>query len=240
MANRQNKFLIKRSNVAGKIPTTGDLALGEMALNTADVILYTSGTTANTILPIGWDRIHRTGDTMTGTLFAPSVSATTISETTFYGDGSNLTGLNNRQILDVYQSGTTTTAGAAYSDIPWDSIIIVDTDYTQSGAEITFNTMGYYSVIYSITMDAASGGRQTSRTRLVIDTGGGYSELARTGASGYHRNTTQGQGTTTKTIRQLFTAGDKIKAQLSRLTGGGTLVTIAGDSNITINKIPSE
>lgn len=68
MAKRDTTFLLKRSNVAGKVPSIGDLVLGEMALNTADVILYTSGTTANAILPIGWDRIHRTGDTMTGNL----------------------------------------------------------------------------------------------------------------------------------------------------------------------------
>lgn len=77
MANRQSTFLLKRSNVAGKIPTSGDLLLGEMALNTADVILYTSGTTANSILPIGWDRVARTGDTMTGQLNVPTISATT-------------------------------------------------------------------------------------------------------------------------------------------------------------------
>ena len=66
MANRKNTFLIKRSNVAGKVPTAGDLQLGELAINTSDVILYASGTTANSILPIGWDRVARTGDTMTG------------------------------------------------------------------------------------------------------------------------------------------------------------------------------
>jgi hypothetical protein len=77
MADRNSRFTLKRSGVAGKIPTSGDLVLGEVALNFADVILYASGTTANTILPIGWDRIHRTGDTMTGTLFTPTISATT-------------------------------------------------------------------------------------------------------------------------------------------------------------------
>jgi hypothetical protein len=64
MAKRENTLLVKRSNVAGKVPSAGDLLLGELALNTADVILYASGTTENSILPIGWDRIHRTGDTM--------------------------------------------------------------------------------------------------------------------------------------------------------------------------------
>jgi hypothetical protein len=66
MANRQNTFLLKRSNVPGKIPQPGDINLGEIALNTADGILYTSGTTQNSILPIGWDRISRTGDTVNG------------------------------------------------------------------------------------------------------------------------------------------------------------------------------
>lgn len=77
MANRQNTFLVKRSSVPNKIPTSGQLLLGELALNTADVILYTSGTTANTILPIGWDRVYKTGDTMTGSLLLPTISATT-------------------------------------------------------------------------------------------------------------------------------------------------------------------
>jgi hypothetical protein len=66
MAKRKNTFLIKRSNVPGKIPLHGDLQLGELALNTADVKLYTSGTTENDIIQIGWDRIDRTGDTVTG------------------------------------------------------------------------------------------------------------------------------------------------------------------------------
>ena len=83
MANRKNTFLLKRSNIAGKIPSAGDLQLGELALNIADNILYASGTTANSILPIGWDRVARTGDTMTGTLFTPYLSATTISATTY-------------------------------------------------------------------------------------------------------------------------------------------------------------
>jgi len=72
MAERKTTFLIKRSNVPGKVPSAGDLLLGELALNTADVILYASGTTVNDILPIGWDRVSRTGDTMTGPLIINS------------------------------------------------------------------------------------------------------------------------------------------------------------------------
>jgi hypothetical protein len=70
MATRQNTLLIKRSNVIDKIPPISGLTIGELALNTADAKLYTiftSGTTGATeVREIGWDRIHRTGDTVTG------------------------------------------------------------------------------------------------------------------------------------------------------------------------------
>ena len=97
MAIRQNTILIKGSNVPGKIPSPGDLQLKELALNFADVILYASGTTANSILPIGWDRVARTGDTMTGTLYVPTISATTYQ---------NLP-------IDIRVTGGTYTAGTA-------------------------------------------------------------------------------------------------------------------------------
>jgi len=90
MPTRQNTLLMKRSGVVGKIPT--GLALGEMALNYADVKLYASGTTANTILPIGWDRVARTGDTMTGPLTATSFTVTGGLQTQFLkADGTTTT-----------------------------------------------------------------------------------------------------------------------------------------------------
>ena len=99
MANRNtNKIKLKRSNVSGKIPTLGQLELGEVALNTADGKLYTEytgGATGSTeVREIGWNRVNVTGDTMSGPLYGPIISATTISATTFYGDGSNLTGIS--------------------------------------------------------------------------------------------------------------------------------------------------
>jgi hypothetical protein len=51
-----NTVKIKRSSVQGKVPTTGDLQLGELAVNTYDGKLYTkkdNGT--QTIIEIGSD-----------------------------------------------------------------------------------------------------------------------------------------------------------------------------------------
>lgn len=106
MANRQTTFLIKRSNVPGKIPPSSGLTLGELALNTADAILYTSGTTQGQILPIGWDRIHRTGDTVYGNF-------------NFYGDvqisGSTQPGGYSLSITgDTYLSGNSYHLGNQY------------------------------------------------------------------------------------------------------------------------------
>lgn len=42
-----NKIILKRSNVSGKIPTTSDLSVGEIALNMSDSILYFKDTSNN-------------------------------------------------------------------------------------------------------------------------------------------------------------------------------------------------
>lgn len=107
MAKRKNTFLIKRSNVPGKIPLHGDLQLGELALNTADVKLYTSGTTENDIIQIGWDRIHRTGDTVTGDFnFYGDIQISGSSQPSGYA--LSVTGDTNF-LGDVYVTGNTNT-----------------------------------------------------------------------------------------------------------------------------------
>jgi hypothetical protein len=81
MTTRKNTFLIKRSNVPGKVPSPGDLQLGELALNTADAILYASGTTTNQILPIGWDRLSTLSG---GTVYGDVTINGFVSATTYY------------------------------------------------------------------------------------------------------------------------------------------------------------
>lgn len=103
MANRKNTFLLKRSSVAGKVPLAGDLLLGELAINTSDAILYASGTTSNSILPIGWDRIYRTGDTVTGDfLFNGDIQISGSSQPSGYA--LSVTGDTNF-LGDVYVNG---------------------------------------------------------------------------------------------------------------------------------------
>lgn len=155
MANRQNIFLLKRSNVPGKVPLPGDLKLGELALNTADAILYTSGTTQNEILPIGWDRIHRTGDTVSGDFrFFGDVA---ISGSTLPGGYALAVTGDTNFLGDVYVTGDLTYEG---------NLIVTGSTIIENG--LTANT------IYTDYIDFNTGATVTqSPGRVSWDSGAG-------------------------------------------------------------------
>jgi len=129
--NIQNsRITLKYSTLTGDTPTiapsldhtdgtwnANDIYIGEVMINVATdamwfrslngIIPITSGTT--TIDSTAF--LNTSGGTLTGPLFGPSISATTISATTFYspsfngtffGDGSNLTGIT----ATVFTGGT--------------------------------------------------------------------------------------------------------------------------------------
>jgi len=198
--------------------------------------LYSGSTDLDAIIR-GIDT-YVTGGTLSsgGTLSIDRSDAVVISVTGFSTSDQVI---KESGLLDVYQSGTTVTTGAtgAYVDIFWDSDILVGSAYSRSSAEITIQEDGIYEVTYCASIDVSSGGRKSSRVRLVLDEGSGFNEVIRSGAFGYHRNTGNGEDTIAKIIKQRFSSGDIIKTQMSVFSGAGILVTIANDSNITITKM---
>jgi hypothetical protein len=159
MANRQNTLLIKRSNVIGKIPPISGLTLGEIALNTADAkvyTLFTSGTTGATeVRQIGWDRINRTGDTVTGdfTFNGDIINNGTITT-------SSLTGLTNdrvvvsdiqgtlqptnQSLIEAYINSTGTTATLLDNTNNW----TIYGEYTGSTISGTYQGQRHYNIDY--------------------------------------------------------------------------------------------
>ena len=95
---RQNIFKLKRSNIAGKIPTISQLLVGEMAVNTQDGFLWTSiadtgGTSTIEVRQVGWDRLS----TISGGTVNNDVTVNgTLSATTIQGDGSGITNVGLR------------------------------------------------------------------------------------------------------------------------------------------------
>jgi len=143
MANRQNTLLIKRSNVIGKLPPISGLTLGELALNTADAKLYTlftSGTTGATeVRQIGWDRVSKTGDTITGDLIVDGgLTATTICATTYQNlpvsgltAGSNISLINNNGNYTI--SATRSGGGGGGDYLPLSGGTVTGTTYFTQG-----------------------------------------------------------------------------------------------------------
>lgn len=138
MSNRNNTLLIKRSNVVGKVPSLSGLTLGELALNTADVrlySLYTGGDTGSTeVRQIGWDRLSISGGSVTGS----------ISATTFYGNGQYLTGINDYYVTGGTFSGTTLTLNrqnglVTITGFTSTSVDTYTTGFTYSNNNLTIN-----------------------------------------------------------------------------------------------------
>lgn len=138
MANRNSTFLLKRSNVSGKVPTLSGLTIGELALNVADsklYSLYTGGATGATeVREIGWNRINRTGDTVTGNFnFYGNIQISGSSlpngyglsvtgDTNFIGNTIIKNGLSANTIYTDYIDFNTNYTGATTQGrVSWDS-----------------------------------------------------------------------------------------------------------------------
>jgi len=146
--------------------------------------------------------------------------------------------LENQFLLDVYQSGTTTLNETTYTSIPWDAQVIVGSNYTHTigNTNIRIESTGTYQITYSISIDISSNNRTISRARLSLNGG----EIPRSGGFGYHRTSTHGQNTISKTIIVPMVITDVITLDAIKYTtpgGSNILSTISNDSNITITKL---
>jgi hypothetical protein len=228
MAKRDNRFLIKRSNVAGKIPNSGDLLLGELALNTADAILYVSGTSANSILPIGWDRVYKTGDTINGNLTI--TGDTNISGTTnIIGDLSSKTLTSTQSIgdeggqINLYtaQSGNTLSGGSVTLDIFQNRFRIFETGSPNRGVYIDLT-----AAASSVGTNLLSGGGGEINTASNLGTGTGL--FAQKVAADLQFKSLTSTGNTITILNTTSTVN--LEANVSSTFSGGT---VNGATNFT-------
>jgi len=138
MAIRNNTFILKRSNVVNKIPALSGLTLGELALNTADAklyTLYTGGLTGATeVREIGWNRLSVSGGTLYGNLNVLG----SVSATTFYGSGANLTNIPDTFVTGFTFSSNTLTILQNQGKTPL-TASITTIDLSNVFSALTFN-----------------------------------------------------------------------------------------------------
>jgi len=103
-----SSILLKRSGVAGSVPTTTSLQVGEIALNTYDgkAFLHKSGSTDEVV------EIVVAGAKVTGSIsLSGAVSASIVSASSFVGYGGNLTGVTASMRPDDYDFNSDPFAG---------------------------------------------------------------------------------------------------------------------------------
>ena len=106
--NPTSSILLKRSGVAGSVPTTTSLQVGEIALNTYDgkAFLHKSGSTDEVV------EIVVAGANVTGSIsLTGAVSASIVSASTFIGNGAQLTGVTASMRPDDFDFNSEPFAG---------------------------------------------------------------------------------------------------------------------------------
>ena len=106
--NPTSSILLKRSGVAGSVPTTNSLQVGEIALNTYDgkAFLHKSGSTDEVV------EIVVAGAKVTGSIsLTGAVSASIVSASTFVGSGAGLTGITASMRPDDFDFNSEPFAG---------------------------------------------------------------------------------------------------------------------------------
>lgn len=120
-----NKIIIKRSSVAGNVPASGALEVGELAVNLADAKLYTKNA-GGTVIQLGGG--SGSGDVTGGSSSTDNAIArydgTTgkviQNSTVIVGDTGAITGAESISNIDFAQFDTTVTPVEAVGKLQWD------------------------------------------------------------------------------------------------------------------------
>lgn len=140
-------------------------------------------------------------------------------------------------IFTAIESGGGQAIGATYTNITLDTTVVEDEYYshTPGSHEITILADGWFYVSYWITTEETAGSTRTSSlSRLVEDTGSGFTLIPGTTAEMYNRLTTTSGTNAAVSLWHYFTNGTVIALQASVDDGGGTLNVMADSTGISI------
>ena len=145
--------------------------------------------------------------------------------------------------IDVYDDTGGNSIGTRLTTVAFDTtrtnshedIFVFD----DANDQIHINHRGVYVFEYRVTMDNATTVRTTSETRLERRApGGAYAQVAGTLTFGYHRTTTDGEGSVAaKIILNNVVAGDTFRVRSQIIAGTTAITQVLEASSFTIRKI---
>ena len=143
--------------------------------------------------------------------------------------------------FSAYDSAGEVDINSGFTAITWNTEDHKDSShYTHEGgsSNITLNITRKYKITVDISTYVISGNNPTStEARLVIDAGGGFTEMLGTKSFIFNRNSSTGHGTTSITKYYSATAGDIIRLEAQKLSGNNILATCPNGCRIIIENI---
>jgi len=138
-------------------------------------------------------------------------------------------------IAEYYLASDTGSFTTTLTPVPFDTTIVEDsTYYSRSTGTITINAAGWYRVSYNVnTNQIVSSSRSTARTQVTLN---GSTVVPQGTSWSYHRNTTDGEGTASKSFIMELAAGDTLEVETQRNSGASTYEHLAG-SNFSIELV---
>ena len=220
-------------------------------LRVTNDLVVTASATISEDLTVEQDLIANVSNDLEGTLPAPNVVAFHSGTTRITFDnipdgtllirnGNTIQGTtgDDSEFFSGYDSaGGTSTTSTTFVDIPLGGENKKTSAFTHGAgaAVVTINVAGTYVINGHIGIEQSSGNNRTeSQGRLVIDTGGGFTEVPGTRVSNYSRNSAQDGNTGAFSVVLDLSVGDQLKLQLNRQAGSATIVSKPNGSGLTI------
>jgi hypothetical protein len=138
---------------------------------------------------------------------------------------SSSNGQNTVKFLQLYNT-TNINIGISYTELTFNNFFIKDDVYVHTSGEsqIEIIETGKYIILVKLCSNNSTANISSTQLRLLVDNGGGYSEIAGSLATCLNNITPGGTATIQTSFITDLAFGAKIKAQAIRLSGIGTLV----------------
>jgi len=215
----------KKSETASAVPTTGDLAVGEICMNIADQKIYTRKSN-NSIVVVSSHVSDTVGGDLTGTVGNAQIAANTVGIAELnVADGTNL------QVLTTNGSGTLSWTSKTDATLGANSVGITELDVSDgsAGQYLTTNGSGTLSFATDSTnVGGTSVGGDVTGTVSNIQIGSnkvGITELNVSDGSAGQYLTTNGSGTLSFATDSTNVSGTAVGGDLSGTVSNAQIAT---------------
>ena len=183
----------KKSETASSVPTTSDLAVGEICMNVADQKIYTRKSD-DSIVVVGSHVDASVGGDLTGTVSNAQIAANAVTSTEIASNSVGIAELNvadgsNQQVLTTNGSGTLSWTSKTDATIGANTIGITELDVSDgtNGQALTTNGSGTLSFT-TISGDPSMGGdlSGTASNAQIVANAVTATEIASNAVNGTH------------------------------------------------------